>query len=223
LHESIFYVNKTIENQWSRSELEKAIATNLYKRQENHTNNFKKTLPNADSALAKDMMKGVYHLGMIQMPKKTKEVDLEKALIQHMTEFLTELGKGFAYMGKQYPIKVGTKEYKIDLLFYHTILRCYIVIELKTKDFEPDFAGKLAFYITSVDKLIKNPVDNPTIGILLCKGKDDVVVDFALEGICKPMGVGTLSYTELSEQIKDALPSLEELQNELHKFELDDE
>ena len=217
--QAIFYVDKTIENKWSRSELEKAINSNLFNRHENITNNFNKTLLEPDSGLAKDFMKDVYHMGMIQMPKKVKEADLEKALIHHMTEFLTELGKGFAYMGKQYPIKIGTKDYKIDLLFYHTILSCYIVIELKAREFEPDFTGKLAFYTTAVDKLIKKETDAPTIGILLCKGKDDVVVDFALEGICRPLGVGTLSYTELSEQIKSALPSIEELQKELQKFE----
>ena len=139
-----------------------------------------------------------------------------------MAEFLTELGKGFAYMGRQYPIKVGSKEFKIDLLFYHTILRCYIVIELKVREFDPDFTGKLVFYVTAVDDYIKTEHDKPTIGILLCKDKDDVVVDCALKNLNSPVGVSKMKYTELAEEIKAMLPNIEELQDELMNFQKGD-
>jgi len=150
-----------------------------------------------------------------------KESDLEKALMIHLTDFLLELGKGFSFMGRQYPIKVGSTDFRIDLLFYHTILSCYIVIELKVKKFEPDQSGKIGFYVTAVDELIKKPKDNPTIGILLCLDKDDVVVDFALKSLNSPVGVSKFRYTELADEVKAVLPSLEELQNELMKFEKD--
>jgi hypothetical protein len=136
-----------------------------------------------------------------------------------MSQFLTELGKGFAYMGRQYPIMVGSTEYRLDLLFYHTKLKCYVVIELKVKNFEPEYTGKIGFYVTIVDKLVKDDTDKPTIGILLCKDKDVIVVDFALQSINKPVGVSTLKYTELTDDVKGALPSLDEMQDELLKFE----
>jgi len=175
-------------------------------------------MPEPESDLANEIMKSEYNFEFLQMADKVKEADLEKALIQHMAQFLTELGKGFAYMGRQYPIKVGTKDFKIDLLFYHTKLKCYVVIELKVREFEPDFTGKLVFYTTAVDKLIKDETDKPTIGILLCKDKDDIVVDFALENINSPIGVGKMKYIELSDEVKAVLPSVEELQEEIRNF-----
>ena len=216
--EALFYISKTIENSWSRSVLEYQIETNLYKRQGKATTNFKLTMPEPESDLANEIMKSEYNFEFLQMADKVKEADLEKALIQHMAKFLTELGKGFAYMGRQYPIKVGTKDFKIDLLFYHTKLKCYVVIELKVREFEPDFTGKLVFYTTAVDKLIKDETDKPTIGILLCKDKDDIVVDFALENINSPIGVGKMKYIELSDEVKAVLPSVEELQEEIRNF-----
>ena len=219
--EAIFYINKTIENNWSRAVLEYQIETDLYKRQGKSTTNFKLTLPEPESDLANEIMKDEYCFDFLHLSDKVKEIDLEKALIQHMTQFLTELGKGFAYMGRQYPIRVGQTDLRIDLLFYHTKLRCYIVIELKVKKFEAGYLGNLLLYINAADKLIKDPRDNPTIGIMLCKDKDDVLVDFALDGINRPIGVGTYKYTELTEEeVKNALPTIEELKEELMRFDI---
>jgi len=217
--QALFYISKTIENTWSRSVLEYQIETNLYKRQGKATTNFKLTMPEPESDLANEIMKSEYNFEFLRMTDKVKEADLEKALIQHMAQFLTELGKGFAYMGRQYPIKVGTKDFKIDLLFYHTKLKCYIVIELKVREFDPDFTGKLVFYTTAVDELIKDANDKATIGILLCKDKDDIVVDYSLKNINSPIGVGKMRYTELSDEIKAVLPSIEELQEEIRNFD----
>jgi predicted nuclease of restriction endonuclease-like (RecB) superfamily len=216
--EAIFYIEKTIENNWSRSVLEYQIETNLFKRQGKATTNFKLTMPEPDSDLANSLIKDEYNFEFLQLSEKVKETDIEKALTQHMAQFLTELGKGFAYMGRQYPIKVGTKDFKIDLLFYHTKLKCYIVIELKVREFDPAFTGKLVFYTTAVDKLLRDETDKPTIGILLCKEKDDVVVDYALENIRSPLGVGKMKLVELDEETKAMLPTIEELQNELLNF-----
>jgi len=217
--QALFYISKTIENTWSRSVLEYQIETNLYKRQGKATTNFKLTMPEPESDLANEIMKSEYNFEFLRMTDKVKEADLEKALIQHMAQFLTELGKGFAYMGRQYPIKVGTKDFKIDLLFYHTKLKCYIVIELKVREFDPDFTGKLVFYTTAVDELIKDANDKATIGILLCKDKDDIVVDYSLKNINSPIGVGKMRYIELSDEIKAVLPSIEELQEEIRNFD----
>ena len=216
--QAFFYVDKTIENSWSRAVLEYQVETDLFKRTGNATSNFKLTLPALDSDLVNAVVKSEYYFEFLKMSEKVKETDLEKALIRHMAEFLTELGKGFAYMGRQYPIKVGSKEFKVDLLFYHTILRCYIVIELKVREFEPEFTGKLVFYVTAVDDYIKSVSDKPTIGILLCKDKDDVVVDCALKNLNSPVGVSKMKYTELSEEIKAVLPRIEDLQGELLNF-----
>ena len=219
INQAIFYINKTIENNWSRAVLEYQIETNLYKRLGNATTNFKLTLPEYESDLANEIVKSEYNFEFLRMSNKVKETDLEQALIQHMAQFLMELGKGFAYLGRQYPLKVGSKEYRLDLLFYHIKLKCYIVIELKMKDFDAEHSGKLAFYVTAIDELIKDKSDNPTLGIMLCKDKDDVVVDFALKSVNSPIGISKFRYTELADDIKALLPSIEELQDELNSFE----
>jgi len=136
-----------------------------------------------------------------------------------MADFLTELGKGFSYMGRQFPIRVGDSDFVIDLLFYHVKLKCYIVIELKARKFSPDFAGQLLFYVTAVDELLKDEIDKPTIGILLCLDKDEVVVDFALKRMNSPLGVSTFRYTELADDVKAVLPTVEELQEEMLSYE----
>ncbi|MDR0792794.1 MAG: PDDEXK nuclease domain-containing protein, partial [Chitinophagaceae bacterium] len=148
LKQALFYINKTIENNWSRAVLEYQIETNLYGRQGKAVNNFSATLPTPQSDLANEIMKDPYNFDFLRLSEKVKETDLEKALVQHIAQFLPELGIGFAYMGRQFLLKVG-KGYRTDLLFYHTRLKCYVIIELKTKDFEPEFVGKLNFYITT--------------------------------------------------------------------------
>ena len=217
--EALFYIEKTIENNWSRAVLEYHILANLYKTQGKAITNFKLTLPEPDSDLAISHMKSEYNFEFLQMSNKAKESELEKGLINHIRDFLLELGKGFAYMGSQFPIKVGKSDFKIDLLFYHTILSCYVVIELKVMKFEPGHTGQLGFYVTAVDKYIKKPKDNPTIGFMLCMEKDDDVVDLSLQSTNSPVGVSIFKYTELTDETKALLPTEKELLIELENFE----
>jgi len=144
-------------------------------------------LPEPESDLAQQLLKDPYNFDFLTLSKKAKEKDLELKLINHISDFLLELGKGFAYMGRQYKLKVGNKEYFTDLLFYHTKLKAYVIIELKMTEFEPEFIGKLNFYTTSINELVKDETDKPTIGILLCKNKDDFVVDFSIKDISNPL------------------------------------
>jgi len=219
INQALFYINKTIENSWSRAVLEYQIESDLYGRQGKAINNFNMTLPEPQSDLANEMIKDPYNFDFLCLSEKVKETDLEKALVQHISQFLPELGIGFAYMGRQVALKVAQKEYRTDLLFYHTHLKCYIVVELKTKEFEPEFIGKLNFYIALINENIKDDTDKQTIGILLCKNKDNYEVEFALKDINNPIGVSTFHYTELTDDIKSALPTIQTLQNELIKVE----
>jgi predicted nuclease of restriction endonuclease-like (RecB) superfamily len=219
IKEACFYIEKTIENNWSRAVLEYQIETNLYERQGKAINNFKNILPQTQSDLANSLLKDPYHFEFLSLSETAKEKDLERKLIQQISQFLLELGKGFAYMGKQYLLKVANKEYRTDLLFYHTKLKCYIVIELKHQEFEPEFVGKLNFYISAINELVKDESDNPTIGILLCKNKDNYEVEFALKDIHKPIGVSEYRYTELPENIKLGLPTVEQLTQQLTNIE----
>ena len=219
VHQALFYINKTIENNWSRAVLEYQIETDLYNRQGKAVTNFNLTLPTPQSDLANEIMKSPYNFAFIRLSEKAREADLEKALVQHISQFLPELGIGFAYMGRQFLLKVGKKDYRTDLLFYHTRLKCYVIIELKTKEFEPEYIRKLNFYITAVNELVKDKRDKPTIGMLLCKNKDNYEVEFSLKDINNPIGVSAYHYTELADEIKAALPSDEELKNELLNFE----
>ena len=217
--EAIFYINQTIINNWSRVVLEYQIETRLYNRQGKAITNFKSTLPEIESDLANEFLKDPYNFEFLTLSNQAKEKDLEQQLIIHISKFLLELGKGFAYMGRQYLLKVGSKEYRTDLLFYHTKLKCYIVIELKFKEFEPEFIGKLNFYVSAINELVKDDSDKPTIGILLCKTKDNFEVEFALKDINKPIGVNEFKYTQLPDEIRNELPTIEQFQNELNKLE----
>ena len=217
--EAIFYIKETIENNWSRSVLEYHIETNLYNRQGKAVSNFKNTLPKPESDLAQQLLKDPYNFDLLSLTKRAKEKELEQQLTQNISQFLMELGKGFAYMGKQFLLKVGDSEFRTDLLFYHTVLRAYIVIELKMTKFEPEFVGKLNFYTTAINELLKTDADKPTIGILLCKTKDNIVVDFSLKDIKKPIGVSEFTYNELPEEIKTYLPTENEFKTELNKAE----
>lgn len=216
-----FYINQTIKNNWSRSVLEYQIESNLYSRQGNAITNFKETLPEIQGELAKELLKDPYNFEFLTLSAQAKEKDLEQELIQHISKFLLELGKGFAYLGRQFQLKVGAKDYRTDLLFYHTKLKCYIIIELKLKEFEPEFIGKLNFYISAVNELVKEETDSPTIGILLCKTKDNFEVEFALKDINKPIGVSEFNYTQLPENIKQGLPTLEQFENEFKNIKLE--
>jgi predicted nuclease of restriction endonuclease-like (RecB) superfamily len=219
--EALFYVQQTIENNWSRAVLEMQIETNLYARQGKAITNFKTTLPEIDSDLAQALLKDTYNFEFIAFSGKVKELELEQKLIDNITKFLLELGKGFAYMGRQFEINVGGEIFKTDLLFYHTKLKCYIVIELKVTKFKPEYVGKLNFYLTAIDRLVKDSSDKPSIGILLCKTKNDVVVDFALHDTNKPMGVSEYTYTQLPTLIQQALPTIQQFTERLNQDDED--
>lgn len=215
LEEALFYVQQTAENNWSRAVLEAQFETGLYKRQGKAITNFKVTLPENDSDLAVSLLKDPYSFDFITLKKRVKERELEQKLVENITRFLLELGKGFAYMGRQFLLKVGSKEYRTDMLFYHTRMKCYVIIELKTTEFEPEHIGKLNFYISAVNEFVKTDTDKPTIEILLCKNKDNFEVEFALKDVNKPIGVSEYAYKELPEDIKAVFPSVDELNNEL--------
>jgi predicted nuclease of restriction endonuclease-like (RecB) superfamily len=213
--EALFYINKTIENGWSSDVLALQIKSDLYSRSGKSINNFSSTLPNPTSELVEQTLKDPYFLDFITIAPKANERDIELQLVQHISHFLLELGKGFAFIGRQYCLELGQKEYFIDLLFYHVVLKCYVVVELKNKDFEPEFAGKLNFYLTLVDKTLKNEDDKPTIGILLCRGKDNLEVEYALQDINKPIGVSEFNLDKiLPKGLKSKLPTVEEFEQE---------
>jgi predicted nuclease of restriction endonuclease-like (RecB) superfamily len=214
--EALYYVKQTLEYGWSRSILTHQIESRLYEREGKALTNFSKTLPSPQSDLANQILKDPYNFDFLTMTKDFKERELENALLENITKFLLELGAGFAFIGRQKHIQVGEQDFYIDLLFYHTQLHCYVVVELKTVDFQPEFAGKLNFYIKAVDMQIKNDKDEPTIGILLCKGKDKTIVEYSLSDIHKPMGVSEYELTHIvPNELKSALPSIEDISEEL--------
>ncbi len=221
--EAIFYSQQTIENGWSRDVLAMQIESNLFARQGNSLTNFTQTLPKPNSDLAKQTLKDPYRFDFMQLTKDAKEREIELDLMRHITEFLLELGKGFAFIGRQYDISINEKNYKIDLLFYHINLRCFVVIELKAGEFKPEYTGKLNFYLSAVDDLLKSEADNPTIGILLCKTKNKYDVEYALRDIGKPIGVSQYLFKELPDNFKSELPTIQEIENELSEITYNNE
>jgi predicted nuclease of restriction endonuclease-like (RecB) superfamily len=208
---SLFYVEQTLENNWSRAVLEYQIETKLHERQGNIVSNFRNTLPEIQGDLAQQLFKDPYHFEFLSLSEHSKESDLERQLIKNITYFLLELGKGFAYMGNQFKLYAGDKEYRTDLLFYHTKLRCYIIIELKIGDFKPEYVGKLNFYLNVIDDTVKMEDDNLTIGIILCKSKDNIEVEYSIKNIQKPIGVGQYIHTrELPDYLRSNIPSQKE-------------
>lgn len=215
VEQSLFYVQKTIENSWSRSVLTHQIESDLYNRSGKAITNFETTLPAPQSDLAREMIKDPYKFDFLTLTEKYTERELEKGLIDHIAKFLMELGAGFAYLGTQVPVTVGKRDFYLDLLFYHTRLHCYVVIELKVVEFEPEHAGKLNFYIKAIDEQLRTENDTPTIGILLCKGKDKVVAEYALSDIHKPIGVSEYELTQaLPDELKLNLPTIEQIEAE---------
>ena len=218
INEAIFYVENTLKNGISRNVLIHQIESGLYYRQKKAINNFDETLPPIQSDLAKEITKDPYIFDFLTVSEDYKEKELEDALIENIKEFLLELGNGFAFVGKQYKLEVSNQEFRIDLLFYHLKLHSYIVIELKNDDFKPEYAGKLNFYVSAVDDILRSEIDNPTIGILICKSKDNLIVEYALRDMNKPIGVSEYKLTpKLPEELKNTLPSLEEIKNKLKK------
>ena len=214
--EALYYVQQTLAHGWSRAVLTHQIESGLWQREGKAINNFVSTLPAPQSDLAAQVLKDPYIFDFLSLTPEYNERELESALTDHITHFLLELGAGFAYMGRQVPLQVGEREFFLDLLFYHTRLHCHVVVELKTVDFEPEFAGKLSFYLKAVDEQLRGPRDAPSIGLLLCKSKDQLVAEYALSDIHKPLGLASYQLSrDLPEALRGKLPSIEQWQAEL--------
>lgn len=219
----VWYAKKTIENNWSRNVLVMQIESKLIERQGKAITNFALRLPKPQSDLAIECLKDPYRFDFLSLGEEAGEREIENALVKQVTEFLLELGAGFAYVGKQVNIEVGGDDFFIDLLFYHLKLRCYIVIELKTGDFKPEHLGQLGFYLTAVDRQIKNKDDLPTIGLLLCKTKNKIVAEYALSDKTQPMGIAEFKLLEsLPANLQNQLPSIEDIERELAGVENDE-
>lgn len=212
LEDRLWYGEQAVENGWSRDVLVLQIEGQLHRRVGSATTNFAQILPKPQSDLANSLLKDPYHLDFLSLGKDAQERDLENALVTHIRDFLLELGVGFAFVGSQFPIAVDGREYRIDMLFYHLRLRCYVVVELKIGDFQPSFGSQINFYISAVDDLIRHEADQPTIGLILCTSKSKTVVEYALRNLNTPIGVATHRF---SQQIEDNLPSVKRLEMEL--------
>ena len=214
----IFYIQKTIENGWSRDVMVHHIESGLHKRQGALTNNFQRTLPGYESELALQLFKDPYRLDFVMLTEEAKERDLEEALMNHITKLLLELGDGFAFMGRQKRFEAGGKEFFIDLLFYHTKLRRYVIIDLKIGEFEAEFVSKMNLYLGLADDILKGKYDEPAIGLILCKTKNKIVAEYALRDTNKPIGIAEYKIVAaLPEDIKGELPSIEEIEQKLGK------
>ena len=218
IDESIFYILKTISGGWSRNTLINCIKADYYHTSGGAISNFADKLPSPQSELAQAITKETYDFGFLTLEEGYKEEALETELEKHLTRFLLELGTGFAYLGRQKQIIIAGRPRKLDMLFYHIHLRCYIVIELKATPFQPEYAGKLNYYVNAVNDLIKGPDDNPTIGLLICSNKDETDVQYAFQGIQTPMGVASYTNVQIKE-IQDQLPSVEELTKRIRLLE----
>lgn len=211
-----WYTRRAIAEGWSRVTLELNIRNRLHERQGRAVTNFDARLPVPHSDLAHETLKDPYLFDFLSLGDDAHEREIENALVRHITKFLLELGSGFAFMGRQFRLEVEGDEFFVDLLFYHTRLKCYVVVELKATAFKPEHAGQLNFYLTAVDKQVKAPDDKPTIGLLLCKTKKRTVAEYALSGIDKPIGVAEYQLVRaLPEPLVTNLPTVEELENEL--------
>ncbi len=210
-----WYTRATIEHGWSRAVLVHQIDSHLYTRQGTALTNFEATLPAPQSDLAQQLIKDPYNFDFLGLGQDISERQLEKALIERLKDFLVELGKGFAFVGQQYPLDVGGEDYYIDLLFYHLHLRCYVVIDLKVVPFKPEFAGKMNFYLSAVDDRMRHPADQPSIGLILCKERNRLVVEYALRDTTKPMGVAT--YRILPRKLKGEIPTARQIEKGLGK------
>jgi predicted nuclease of restriction endonuclease-like (RecB) superfamily len=220
LRERLWYARATFEHGWSRAVLVHWIESDLYKRQGEAQTNFEKTLPALQSDLARETLKDPYTFRFLTIAEDAEEQELERDLVAHIRQFLIELGAGFAFLGQQYRLEIGGEDYYIDLLFYHVKLRCNIVIDLKTTSFRPEYAGKMNFYLSAVDDLLRHPDDQPSIGIILCKSKNQVVAEYALRDLAKPVGISSY-VTKLVESLpldlRGNLPSPEALEAELKR------
>ena len=215
-----WYIRACVENGWSRAILLAQIETRLHERAGKAIRNFSRTLPAPQSELAQQLLKDPYNFEFPTTYDDAVERDLQKGLLEHLKDFMLELGVGFAFVGSNYHLEIGGEDFYLDLLFYHLRLRSFVVVELKTTGFKPEYAGKLNFYLSAVDDLLSQSLDNPSIGILLCKAKNRVVVEYALRSVHKPIGVEEYQLAKaLPESLKGSLPSVEQLEAELRAVE----
>jgi predicted nuclease of restriction endonuclease-like (RecB) superfamily len=214
----LFYIEETARQGWSRDVMVRQIDANYYERQGKAVSNFSRTLPDPFSALAQQTVKDPYLFDFLTLSDDYRERDLEDGLVEQITRFLLELGKGFAYVGRQYPIEISDREFSMDLLFYHLKLRSYLVIDLKVVEFEPEFIGKLNFYLSAVDDQLRGPHDNPSIGLLICRSRDKLIAEYALRDINKPIGITEYRLSEaLPDELKSTLPTIEEIEERLEQ------
>ena len=221
--ERAYYITETAQNGWSRDVMLLQIDNGYIHAKGHAINNFEQTLPPLQSDLARYIFKDPYNFSFIGTVALQNELDIEKSLTSKITDFLLEMGRGFAYIGRQYHISVGGDDYYIDLLMYHLKLHCYVVVELKAVEFKPEFVSKLNFYISAVDDLVKSPEDKPTIGLLLCRTKSNKKAEFSLRGITQPMGIAQYETEKLFADVASALPQIEEIENKLDDLDLDNE
>ena len=213
---AFFYLCKTVEHSWSRSVLLNFLDTNLYETEGNSINNFSKLLPNPQSELANQIIKDPYNFQFLTLENEYREKELEDALTENITKLLLELGVGFAYVGRQIPLNVGDEIIYPDLLFYHLELRCYVVVELKVSKFKSEHLGQLGLYVSAVNHIKKKDIDNPTIGLLICKTKNNVMAQYALESTNQPIGISEYQLSKLiPKDIKSQLPTVEDIEASL--------
>ncbi|MBM3728126.1 MAG: DUF1016 domain-containing protein [Acidobacteria bacterium] len=219
-----WYAQTAIEHGWSRNVLVIQIEAGLYGRQGKAITNFTKALPAPQSDLAQQLLKDPYNFDFLTLSKDADEREVETGLVAQIQKFLLELGTGFSFLGRQYPIEIAGEEYRLDLLFYHIRLRCFVIIDLKSGPFKPEYTGKMNFYLAAVDDMLKHPSDNPSIGLILCKSKKELVVEYALRNTATPMGIAKFKHLEkLPEELKGSLPSIEEIEAELAASESETE
>lgn len=213
IEEAIFYSNKTIENNWSRSVLIHQIELDFYERHGKAITNFTETLPKPHSELATETLKDPYKFDFLTLQEKALEKDIENQLVKHITSFLLELGTGFSFVGQQVTVKIDNQDFYIDLLFYHIKLKCYVVVELKAIEFKAEFAGKMNLYLSAIDDSLKTDAENPTIGLLLCKSKSEIIAEYALRGMTQPIGIAEYEINKaIPKEIKTELPTIEEIE-----------
>ena len=221
--ERAYYITETAQNGWSRDVMLLQIDNGYIHAKGHAINNFEQTLPPLQSDLARYIFKDPYNFSFIGTIALQNELDIEKSLTSKITDFLLEMGRGFAYIGRQYHISVDGDDYYIDLLMYHLKLHCYVVVDLKAVEFKPEFVSKLNFYISAVDDLVKSTEDKPTIGLLLCRTKSNKKAEFSLRGITQPMGIAQYETEKLFADVASALPQIEEIENKLDDLDLDNE
>lgn len=217
--EALLYAQACIDHGWSRTVLEWQIAQSFHTRAGQAVGNFGKTLPAPQSELVQQSLKDPYIFDFLTLAPQAVERDIENQLVAQITRFLLELGKGFAFLGRQVPLQVNGKDYFLDLLFYHARLKCYVVIELKAGAFKPEYVGKLNFYLSAVDDLMRAADDQPTIGLILCKDKDKLDVEYALRDVNKPMGVSSYITRDIPLAVQSQLPTVEEIEQRLAELE----